>query len=71
MNFITGLPKSNGKTVIFVMVDRWRKYAHFMSVSHPFAAIEVAQCYLDNIFKLHGLLRSVSDRDNVFLRTFW
>jgi hypothetical protein len=35
MDFITGLPKSEGKTVIMVVVDRLTKYAHFFSISHP------------------------------------
>ena len=67
MDFITGLPKSQGKTIIFVVVDRLSKYAHFMALAHPFTAIDVAQCYLDNVFKLHGWPKSiVSDKDSVF-----
>lgn len=31
MNFIDGLPMSRGKYVIFVVVDRFTKYAHFKS----------------------------------------
>jgi hypothetical protein len=30
MDFITGLPKSEGKSVIMVIVDRLTKYAHFV-----------------------------------------
>ncbi|BBN67650.1 hypothetical protein Prudu_144S000300 [Prunus dulcis] len=30
MDFIDGLPKSNGKTTIFVIVDRLSKFAHFI-----------------------------------------
>lgn len=70
MDFITGLPKSQGKNVIFVVVDRLSKSAHFMPLSNPFSAIKVAQCYLDNLFKLHGWPQTiVSDRD-VFLVNF-
>ena len=37
-DFITGLPKSEGKSVIMVVVDRLTKYAHFCALSHPFKA---------------------------------
>lgn len=72
MDFIEGLPKSQGKTTIFVVVDRLTKYAHFMVLTHPYTAKDVAQLFLDNIYKLHGLPVSiVSDRDAVFTSTFW
>lgn len=66
MDFIEGLPKSHGKTTIFVVVDRLTKYAHFMSLSHPYTAKDVAQLFLDNVYKLHRLPSTiVSDRDVV------
>ena len=52
MDFIERLPKSFGKDVILVVVDRFSKYAHFVALSHPFTAANVAQVYLDNVFKL-------------------
>lgn len=33
MDFITGLPKVQGKDCIYVVVDRLTKYAHFHAIS--------------------------------------
>jgi len=72
MDFITGLPNSQGKEAILVIVDRLNKYAHFIALSYPCTALTVAQVFLDQFYRLHGLLRSiVSDRDPIFLSQFW
>ena len=72
LDFIEGLPPSSGKHCILVVIDRLSKNAHFLPLSHPYTAIEVAQAYLDNVFKLHGLpLNVVSDRDPTFLSDVW
>jgi len=34
MDFIKGLFKSNGKDVIYVMVDKFGKYVHFVTIAH-------------------------------------
>lgn len=63
MDFIEGLPTSNRINAILAVVDKFTKYAHFLPLSHPFTTLQVAQLYMDNIYKLHGLPEAIiSDR---------
>ena len=72
MDFIIGLSKSKGKSVIMVVVDRLTKYAHFCALSHPFKASKVATAFMETIQKLHGNPKIiVSDRDPIFTGNFW
>jgi hypothetical protein len=72
MDFIEGLPKSHGKEVILVVVDRLTKSSHFIALAHPYSANSVAQAFIDNIFKLHGPPVSiVTDRDRIFTSALW
>jgi hypothetical protein len=72
IDFMEGLPKSEGYNSILVLVDKFSKYPHFSPLKHPFTATKVAQVFLDNIVKLHGTPRSlVSDKDKVFTSNFW
>ena len=67
-----GLPKSDGYSVILVVVDRLTKYAHFFSLKHPFSALSVARVVYDGVVKLHGLPKTmVSDRDKIFTSSIW
>jgi hypothetical protein len=72
MDFIEGLPKSDGCEVILVVVDILTKYTHFLPLRHPFTAASVANLFLDSIIKFHGVpLSIVSDHDKVFTSNIW
>lgn len=72
MDFIDGLPPSNRKSSILVVVNRFSKYAHFSPIAHPYAASSVAETFVRDVVKLHGMPRSiVSDRDPIFISQFW
>ena len=72
MDFIIGLHKAEGKSVVMVVVDKLTKYAHFYALSHPFNTSIVATAFMETIQKLHGTPKIiVSDRDPIFTRNFW
>ena len=64
MDFVVGLPKTQkGYDSIWVIVDRLTKVAHFLPVRTNYGGEKLAQLYVDNIVKLHGVpSRIVSDR---------
>ena len=72
MDFITVLPKSEGKSLIMVIVDRLTKYACFWALSHPFKASTIATEFMETVQKLHRSPKIiVSDRDPIFTGHFW
>ncbi|XP_021303751.1 uncharacterized protein LOC110430409 [Sorghum bicolor] len=72
MDFIEGLPKVGGKSVILTVVDCFSKYVHFIALGHPYTAASVARAFFDGIVRLHGFPSSiVSDRDPVFTEHVW
>jgi hypothetical protein len=72
MDFIEGLPLSHGFLVILVVIDRFTKYGHFIPLAHPYTVSTVAQLFLANIFKLHGMPTTiVSDHYPTFTSSFW
>lgn len=72
MDFVEGLPKVHGKSVILTVVDRFSKFAHFIPLGHPYTAASVAKAFFTDIVRLHGFPASiVSDRDPVFTGNIW
>ena len=73
MDFVTGLPKSpQGYDAIWVIVDRLTKSAHFLPIRINYSMDRLAQVYLREIIRLHGVPETiVSDRDPRFQSRLW
>ena len=73
MDFIIGLPKVVGNfDSIFVVVDKLTKVAHLIPTRTTATASDVAQLFVKEIVRLHGVLaRIISDRDVKFSSKFW
>jgi len=71
-DFITQLPESQGYTQIMVVVDRFTKMAHFIGLPTNATAKDVANVFLREVWKLHGLpTEIISDMDAKFSGEFW
>jgi len=63
IDFITKLPIVAGKDAILVVCDRLSKMTHFVAMIEGTIVEELARLFRDNMWRLHGLLKSVvSDR---------
>ena len=73
MDFVSGLPLTERKhDSIWVIVDRLKKSAHFIPVRIDYSLDRLAELYVDEIVRLHGVpLSIVSDRDLRFTSRFW
>lgn len=57
---------------IMVVVDKLSKDAHFILVKSTFKAIDIANIFMKEIFRLHGIPKIViSDGDVKFTSNFW
>ena len=71
-DLITQLPESQGRTQILVVVDRFTKMAQFVAVEQNATAKDVADVFLREVWKLHGLpTEIISDMDAKFSGEFW
>ncbi|KAL4324888.1 hypothetical protein GQ457_11G023450 [Hibiscus cannabinus] len=73
MDFVTGLPMTpSKKDSVWVIVDRFTKCAHFLPVHTTYTYDKLAELYIREIVRLHGVPKSiVSDRDPKFTSRFW
>lgn len=72
MDSIEWLRIAHNYNVIMVAIDRFTKFGHFVPLSHLYIAAIVAILLMNNVFKLHGLPKSiVSNKNLVFVSSFW
>ena len=73
MDFITGLSKNKKQNdSIFVVIDKLSKAAHFIPMKLTYKAVNIADIFLKEIFRLHGIPKAIiSDRDVKFTGKFW
>jgi len=73
MDFISGLPRTQrNHDAIWVIVDRLTKSAHFLAIRMDYSLESLAELYIKEIVRLHGIPVSiVSDRDPRFTSRFW
>ncbi|GJV01406.1 putative reverse transcriptase domain-containing protein [Tanacetum coccineum] len=73
MDFVTKLPRtSSGHDIIWVIVDRLTKSAHFLPMREDYKMERLARLYLNEIVARHGVpISIISDRDSRFTSRFW
>ena len=73
MDFVSGLPRTQrNHDAIWVIVDRLTKSAHFLAIRMDYSLERLAELYINEIVRLHGIPVSiVSDRDLRFTSRFW
>ena len=72
LDFITGLPRNqNQNDSIMVLVDKLSKATHFIPIKTTYNATNIADIFLKQIFRLHGVPKVIiSDRDPKFTGNF-
>jgi len=73
MNFVGALPTTvKGFDSIWVIVDGLTKSAHFIPIKTGMSVAMLAEIYIEQIVRLHGIPSSiVSDQEPRFTSKFW
>jgi hypothetical protein len=72
MDFIVGLPESEGYNAIWMEVDRLSKIRHLVPCQDDTDGRKLGQMFIQEVFKLHGLPDTiVLDREHQFISEFW
>ena len=72
IDFVSGLPVSDGYNAVATVIDRHSKGIHLIPTRTSLNSEEFADLFMKNIFRLHGMPSSiVSDRDKLFTSTLW
>ncbi|GJU51433.1 putative reverse transcriptase domain-containing protein [Tanacetum coccineum] len=73
MDFVTKLPKTaSGQDMIWVIVDRLTKSAHFLPAKENDSMEKLTRQYLKEVVSRHGVpVLIISDRDGRFVSQFW
>ena len=73
MDFVSCPPLTQKKHgSVWVIIDRITKLAHFTPVGIDYSMDRLAELYVDEIVRMHGVpLPIVSDRDPRFTSRFW
>jgi len=73
MDFVVGMPRTQRHhDAIWVIVDRLSKSAHFLAIKTTFNVEQLADLYIREIVRLHGIpLSIISEQDTKFASRFW
>ncbi|KAI2645310.1 Transposon Tf2-6 polyprotein [Labeo rohita] len=72
LDFVSGLPDSQGKNTILTIVDRFSKAVHLVALAGLPSAKTTAELILEHVVRLHGFPKDiVSDRGPQFTAKFW
>jgi len=73
MDFVVGLPHNQRKfDAVWVIMDRLTKSAHFIPMAISYSSERLAEIYIREIVRLHGMPVSIIfDRGTQFTLHFW